>query len=213
MKELIDNFTGVMNNKNKLILLAVLILTLILILSGCKKEFEPIKDLSNQQFVLLTQDSTRVTFPGFIKGKYTVMGFIFTNCPDICPLTTNNMRLIQEQLNKRDIKNVEFVSLSFDPEVDRPHVLKKYAELRDLDLSHWAFLTGNKSTTDSLIKSAGVFAVPSDTSTTPSGEDIIFYVHTDRIALINPEGQIIKNYFGSKINIEEIVNDIEDVVD
>lgn len=180
---------------------------------SCSEEFAPIEDLSRESFTLLTQDSIAINFPSHFNGKYVVMGFIFTNCPDICPLTTNNMRIIQEKLKERDIENVEFASLSFDPGVDRPNVLKKYAELRNLDLSHWVFLTGSKSTADSLIKKAGVFAVPGDTSITSSGEEIIFYVHTDRITLINPEGQIIKNYLGSKINIDEIVDDIKVVVD
>lgn len=189
--------------------LKIILFTLtIFLVASCSSELPIETDLSKAKFQLVTQDSTVVNFPEFVKGKKVIMGFIFTNCPDICPLTTNNMRLIQEALKSNDVENFEMVSLSFDPEVDSPKVLQEYAELRNLDLSNWTFLTGNKNTTDSLIKAAGVFAVPGDTSTTPSGKEIIFYVHTDRIAFLDEQGRIRKNYFGSKINIDEIVTDI-----
>ncbi len=136
------------------------------------------------------------------------MGFIFTNCPSICPLTTNNMRIIQDSLKVNNVQNVELVSLSFDPDADTPGILKKYAELRNLDTSNWTFLTGRKSTIDSLIKAVEVLAIP-DTTITPKGSEFINYIHTDRISLIDEQGRIRKNYQGSKINIDEIVNDIK----
>lgn len=189
------------------------LLFLITLLSSCGKQFPVLEDLSAESFKLIDQENQEVIFPDFVKGKTVVMGFIFTNCPDICPLTTNNMRLIQERLNEEKIKNIEFVALSFDPETDTPEVLKKYAELRKLDLSNWSFLTGEKPVTDAVIRKAGVFAMPGDTSVTPSGEEIIFYVHTDRISLIDTEGRIRQNYLGSKATIEDIVADIKELAE
>ena len=175
---------------------------------SCGNNLPVVTDLSNQSYTLLTQDSTAIRFPEFVKGKLVVMGFIFTNCPSICPLTTNNMRLIHERLNSENIQNVELVSLTFDPDADTPGILKKYAELRNLDTKNWTFLTGRKSTIDSLIKAASVLAIP-DTTTTPTGKEFVNYIHTDRISLIDEQGRIRKEYPGSTINIEEIVNDIK----
>ena len=182
---------------------------LIFLLSFCSNDFPIETDFSKDSYELLNQDSIAVEFPQLTKGKLTVMGFIFTNCPDICPLTTNNMRLIQEQLKVDKVTDVEFLALSFDPEVDKPSVLKRYAELRKLDLSNWSFLTGDKTTIFDLIKKAGVFAVPGDTSVAPNGDETIFYIHTDRISILDQEGRVRKNYFGSKANIDEIVTDIK----
>lgn len=176
---------------------------------SCKNDFPIETDFSTDSYPLITQDNKSVKFPEFVKGKLVVVGFIFTNCPDICPLTTNNMRLVQEKLNAEKIENVSFVSISFDPKTDTPYILKKFASLRNLDLNNWSFLTGDKKITDQIIKKAGVFAIPSDTSKTPSGEEIVFFVHTDRISLMDEEGRIRKNYFGSKLDIEEIVEDIK----
>ena len=202
------NFNNMKQSKSFII--SILIISLIFI--SCGEELPVVEDISSNSYKLLDQDSSEVIYPENVKGKVTVIGYIFTNCPDICPLTTNNMRLVQNKLKEENITGVEFVSISFDPETDKPSVLKKYAELRNLDTSNWVFLTGKKEVTDQVIKDAGVFAIPSDTTETPSGDDIVFFVHTDRISLMDKEGRIRKNYLGSKIKIEEIVNDIKTLV-
>lgn len=185
----------------------------IIFVQGCGNNLPVLDNFGNTKFNLLTQDSLEVAFPDFIKGSYVVIGYIFTNCPDICPLTTNNMRRIQERVKHEEIPNVRFVSLSFDPEVDRPNVLKRYASLRKLDESNWTFLTGEKKITDSIIKQVGVVAIPSDSTMTNNGETIYFYVHTDRISIIDTEGNIRKNYIGSDIDLNEIISDLKLLVE
>jgi protein SCO1/2 len=187
---------------------AVLILSALILLISCTDELPILGEYFSGSYTLINQDSILVEFPELVRGKTTVMGFIFTSCPDICPLTTNNMRLVQEQLKDENIEGIEFVSLSFDPQHDSPSVMSKFAEIRDLDLSNWCFLTGEQTIIDSILKRSGVFAVPGDTSVTPSGEEIVFYIHTDRISLIDREGRIRANYFGSKADIDKIVEDI-----
>jgi len=189
---------------------AVLNFLLIIIFVSCGSDLEIEDTFGTEQFNLVDQNNSPQKFPEIIKGKIAIVGYIFTNCPDICPLTTNNMRLIQDELKKEKINDeVEFVSISFDPEADRPEVLKKFAEIRNLDLNNWIFLTGEKTITDSLIKEAGVIAVVGDSTITKDGKTIYYYVHTDRISLVDEEGNIRKNYLGSKVNVEEIIADVK----
>ena len=189
---------------NRLSLLLVLIL-----FSSCKEKLPVIEEFGNAHYNLVDQNNQKVVFPDFVKSKIVVINYIFTNCPDICPLSTNNMRLIQERIRKENIKNVQFVSLSFDPKFDSPEVLRKFAGIRDLDLSNWTFLTGEKYVTDSIIKNVGVLAVPNDSTIFKNGRKIYYYVHTDRIQLIDAESKIRKNYKGSKVNVDEIVTDVK----
>lgn len=194
------------------IIKAVLVFLPMLLFVSCGNDLEIEGNFGTEQFNLLDQNNTPQKFPEIIKDKIAIVGYIFTNCPDICPLTTNNMRLIQDELKKEKINDeVEFVSISFDPEADTPEVLKKFAEIRDLDLNNWIFLTGKKETTDSLIKEAGVIAVVGDSTITKDGKTIYYFVHTDRISLVDGEGNIRKNYPGSKVNIQEVVNDIKEL--
>lgn len=192
---------------------SVILFLFTFLISSCENEFQVIEDLSNQNYELVDQDSSKFIFPERIKGNYTLVGYIFTNCPDICPLTTNNMRILQENMKEEEIENINLLSISFDPEVDKPDRLKKYAELRSLDLSNWDFVTGEKSTVDSLMKDVGVLAVPGDSTITPSGEKILYFVHTDRISLFDKEGRIIKNYKGSQAPIDKIMNDLKKLED
>jgi protein SCO1/2 len=185
-----------------------IILLLFVFASGCNNPLPEEKKI-NGTFTLLNQDSSEVNFPDRFKGKILVTGFIFTNCPDICPMTIHNMQLIQKELAKEKIKNVEFAAVSFDPLRDTPEVLGKQAELREVDLSNFNFLTGNKNRIDSLLDAMNIFAFTDDTTYTVSGEPVYFFVHTDRITLVDQQGSIRKEYSGSKINIDEIISDIK----
>ena len=197
---------------NNQLLSAVILLTSLL-LSSCRQEFEIINDLQDSEYQLLDIDSNEVIFPSMIENKVSVVGYIFTNCPDICPLTTNNMRIIQEKLNPEFKDQIEFISISFDPEVDNPGVLRKFVEIRNLDLTNWSFLTGEKNIIDDLMREVGVIAFIGDSTTFSDGSKTYYYTHTDRIQLIDQDGRIRKNYKGSEINIDEIVNDVKQLVD
>ncbi|MDH7604935.1 MAG: SCO family protein [Melioribacter sp.] len=183
----------------------------IILLSSCNNNLPVIEDFSHENFSLINQSEEKINFPSNFKGKIIIVGYIFTNCPDICPLTTNNMRLIQEKLKKEKINEVELVSISFDPLQDTPEVLKNFAEIRNLDLQNWQFLTGEKKVIDSLIKKAEVFVIPGDSTILKDGRKIYYYIHTDRIQLFDKLGRVRKNYVGSKVNIEEIINDIKNL--
>lgn len=80
--------------------------------------------------------------PDDLRGKVTVINFIFTRCSGPCPLMTSTLRRLQEELPR----DVRFVSFTVDPEFDTPAVLQEYARLYDADLSRWRFVTGDKKT-------------------------------------------------------------------
>ncbi len=188
----------------------IFLLTFVFFLaSGCGKKLPEDKQIGVNSLVLLNQDSSQVVFPEGYKGKILVMSFIYTNCPDICPLTTHNMKLIQEQIKKDGIKDVQFVELSFDPERDTPSVLKEFGDIRNIDYKNFTFLTGKKSTVKSILNNMNVLALKGDTTITESGKPVYFFTHTDRITLIDQNGIIRNEYRGSKANISQIVNDIK----
>jgi protein SCO1/2 len=180
----------------------------ILILLGCQSKFPLDKDLTRKNYTFFNQDSVEVIFPDIIQDKVTVIGFIYTNCPDICPMTTHNMYLIQQKLKKNAHDNVLFVSVTFDPDRDLPSVLKKFGEIRDIDFNNWIFLWGDKKNTESLLKRFDITALKTDSTYFDDGELSYGMMHTDRISLIDNESKLKKNYRGSKVNLEELYNDI-----
>ncbi len=190
------------------------IISIILLLSiSCKEKLPLDKDLTKKSYNLINQEDKEVVFPDIIKSQITVMGFIFTHCPDICPMTTHNMYLTERELKKNGIDDVKFVALSFDPDRDSPEVLKKFAEVRELDFKSWTLLTGEKNIVNELLKRFDVKAIKTDESNDAEGNYQYSMMHTDRISLIDENGKLKKNYKGSTLNIEELVNDIKTLKD
>ena len=181
----------------------------IIIFTGCGRKFDRNDLLGKKNFPLISQDSTNINFPQDFKGKPFLLGFIFTNCPDVCPLTSHNFQLVQEEAKNEGIKEVNFVLISFDPDRDKPWVLKEYASLRNIDESNFKLLTGDKDTIKALMKKMQVVAIPGDTSKTPDGDLIYFFIHTDRAFLIDKNNRIRTEYRGSKLDISLAVKDLK----
>jgi protein SCO1/2 len=77
-----------------------------------------------------------------LEGKVWIASFIFTSCPDECPLMTAEMALLQSDL--AHLADVRLVSITVDPERDTPAVLLQYAERYHADPARWFLLTGDK---------------------------------------------------------------------
>lgn len=182
-------------------------------ISGCGNNLPEDKSIGDNSYSLVNQDSNKVVFPNDFKGKIVVMSFIYTNCPDICPLTTHNMQNIQADVKEDGLKNVQFLELSFDPDRDIPSVLKNYGDIRSVDYSNFEFLTGNKSVIDTLIRHMNVYAIPGDTTVTASGDKVYFFTHTDRITLLDQNGKIRSEYKGSSVNPDVVIADIKKLGD
>jgi protein SCO1/2 len=178
-----------------------------LVISGCSSKPDVIHDLSNKNYTLVDSDGSVVNFPGDYRGKTVVIGFIYTHCPDICPMTTHNINLVKQELDKQGIKDVAYVDISFDPHRDTPAVLKEYANVRGINTDQFHFLTGNENIIKSLLKDCNIYALPGDT--TIVGQDTsYFFIHTDRISVMGPDGKIRAEYKGSTANRKELIKDI-----
>jgi protein SCO1/2 len=181
----------------------------ILLISGCGNHFNLNENVTDKNLTLINQDSIKVNYPEIIKNKIAVIGFIYTHCPDICPLTTHNMQLVEEKLSTDELNKVKFYLISFDPERDTPSILKQYAEVRNINMTHWELLTGDKNAIDTLLNEFNVKAIHDDTVYKKQGQPEYFIIHTDRISLVDEDGILRKNYKGSTAKPEELVNDIK----
>ena len=94
-------------------------------------------------FVLTDQNNRRVALSDYA-GKIVAITFIYTRCPlpDFCLRLTNNFGRIQKRFKDRVGKDLILLSITFDPEHDRPEVLAKYAEVWKPNAG-WRFLTGS----------------------------------------------------------------------
>src|SRR5918996_2542572 len=95
------------------------------------------------QFSLMERDGRRITLSD-VKDKVSIINFIYTNCPDTCPIQSAQMRQIQEDFKNE--KDLLLVSITVDPSRDTPQVLSEYAKRFSADPGRWLFLTGEKQT-------------------------------------------------------------------
>ncbi|MFO7524644.1 MAG: SCO family protein [Ignavibacteriaceae bacterium] len=190
----------------------ILILTLSLnltLLTGCYEHFPLDQDISRTQNKFLNQDSVEVNFPEITNGKITLMAMVFTHCPDICPMTTHNMHLVEQKLPAEILDEINFIVISFDPNRDTPAVLKKYARLRDYNLNRWTLLSGDNQNTKEVMLKFDVKAIFTDSTYSDDGELSYTIMHTDRISLIDQNGRLRNNYKGSVANLDAVIEDIK----
>lgn len=190
------------------IFLTFLTITVIFI-NGCYEHFPLDQDLTRTQNSFLNQDSMAVKFPAFVKDNITVFAMVYTHCPDICPMTTHNMQLVEQKLPDNLKGKVKFVIISFDPNRDTPAVLKKFAEIRDINFDNWTLLSGDEKNTEEVMLKFGIKAIPADSTYDENGELSYNVIHTDRISLIDQEGKLRNNYKGSTANLDLILEDIK----
>ena len=94
--------------------------------------------------LLRTHDNKEVRFyDDLIKGKQCVINLMYAECHGACPLVTTVLKRTYRDLKDRMGKDLFFYSISVKPQDDTPAALKHYAQMRNVDLPGWYFLTGD----------------------------------------------------------------------
>lgn len=104
---------------------------------------------------LTTHEGKEVRFfDDLIKDKIVAINFIYTSCPDTCPLETAQLTRVQSIMGDRLGKDVFFYSITIDPKVDTPAVMKEYREKFG---AKWDFLTGKEADIIKLRRKLGLY--------------------------------------------------------
>ena len=123
------------------IFLSLLIISSSGCLSGEVDEFygEDISPpISVDDFVLVDENGDTVSMSDF-EGKVVVVAFLFTRCPDICPVVSANLAFVEQELGELHGSSVQILTVTVDPWTDNASVLNNYASTRELG---WPHLTG-----------------------------------------------------------------------
>jgi protein SCO1/2 len=149
-------------------------------------------------FALTGQDGAPVTLAD-LRGKVLAVAFIYTSCPDVCPLLTTKMAEVQDALGADFGRRVAFVSITVDPARDTPEMLKDYAAAHGADPRGWAFLTGAADDIRAVARGFGVAVLPAQDGTVD---------HTTLTSLVDRHGLIRVQYLGYRFDPEEFRRDI-----
>ena len=146
-------------------------------------------------FILEDPDGRQISLADY-QGKVVVLWFIYATCPDVCPLHSQVMAGLQDEINRTPMRDlVEFVAITTDPEQDTPGILKDYGPAQGLDPANWVFLTKTPDQpgeiTRDLAKEYGVEFVP-------TGDGM--QMHGTVTHLIDRDGVMRARYHGLKFN-------------
>jgi len=106
---------------------------------------------------LIDADGEVVALRGLLESEQPVaLNFIFTTCTTICPVMTVTFAQMQRTLGVA-AEELQLVSVSIDPEYDRPDVLKAYARQFQAE-DNWTFLTGDSNDIANVLRSFDSYA-------------------------------------------------------
>lgn len=85
--------------------------------------------------------------------------FMYTQCPDVCPVTTLEMAKLKHQLEEEGVfgDQIEFITITIDPKRDNVDVIREYAGRFEVNSSDdgWIFLTGSEEDTKEIADALG----------------------------------------------------------
>ena len=151
-------------------------------------------------FKLVNQNGKTITQDNY-KDKIYVADFFFTTCQTICPIMTEQMSRVQNEIMDDD--EVMLLSHSVTPEIDSVAQLKRYAIEKGVNDSKWNLVTGDRKQIYDLARKS-YLVVKTDDS-----EDYGM-IHTENFALIDKDKQIRGLYNGiSTTSVDSLIVDIK----
>ncbi len=152
---------------------------------------------------LVNQDGKKLRFSQF-KGMAVLLTFIYTRCPfpDYCPLLSRQFATIQKELakNPEDYKKTHLISISLDPNYDRPPVLREYGlsyvAHDPQGFQHWDFVSTTPEDLQKLVGSFGLEYSEEDSQIS----------HSMNTILLAPDGTVANMWPGNEWQPSEVAD-------
>lgn len=132
----------------------------------------------------LVDGSGRVVTDQDFRGKWMLVYFGYTHCPDACPTALQDMANAVDLLGEKK-RNVALIFITVDPERDTPAVVKDYVS------SFQAPITALSGTPDQIAKAAREYRVYYAKHQTKDGYDMD---HSSVIYVMDPSGRFVTNF-------------------
>jgi protein SCO1 len=182
-------------------------------LVGCRQQAEAVDEsggfaVSNTPDVLpdlalIDQHGRKVDLAS-LRGKPLLFDFFYTNCPGPCLMLTARMKSIANHMGPLLGSQVQFVSVTVDPEHDHPVDLLNYAKEQGAERSGWLFLTGPPADIDRLMARFNLVRQHE-----PDGS----VDHVLEFFLVGSDGHLKLQYVAFDVNPLKIAGDVEEAAD
>lgn len=161
---------------------------------------------SMPDFTLTSQTGEPISLSD-LHGQPTLLFFGFTNCPDVCPLTVNDLKQVRDALGTQG-EAVNYVFISVDGYRDTPETLRQFFEARQTP--DFIGLTGDEADIRRIGADYGLFfQYGTENPATAAANGTYYNIdHTSYVFLLDENGQWIRRYvFGIDRNL--IVDDLQ----
>ena len=135
-----------------------------------------------QDFRLTDQFGKQVSLSDF-KGKPVVLTFLYTHCPDVCPLTAEKLHTVMQNLGS-NAQNVVVVAISLDPKGDTPASVLNFSQVHKM-LNYWHYLMGTQDQLSPVWTHYGLSALPATPTSTSPGT----VSHNTALYVIDKQGR------------------------
>jgi protein SCO1/2 len=178
----------------------ILSLLLLLTASACVPQLKgtDLGKVRAPDFQLNDYRGTKVSLAD-LRGKVVILTFLYTHCPDECPLIAEHLRATADQLGDA-MNQIAFVAVSVDPENDTPDAVQRFLEEHRLD-GRVRYLIGTREQLQPIWLAYFVASQP-----TPA-ENVPLVTHSTRVIVIDKSGNQRAN-FDSDLNPTDLVFDI-----
>ena len=139
------------------------------------------------------------------KGRPTLIYFGYTHCPDVCPLTMNNLAVAKKQLPKAEQDKLRVVFVTTDPDRDTPTELAKW--LKGID-SEFIGLTGDFATIQAGARTMGISIEP--TSKDKNGK--LVSVHGTQVIAFSPKTDGGYVLYGEDATVDDYTKDLPKLI-
>jgi protein SCO1 len=152
-------------------------------------------------FVLADQDGKRVQFAD-LRGKVVLLTFLYTHCPDVCPLIAENLNSALRELPPAEREEVRVLAISVDPKRDTPAQVRGYVKVHRL-LPQFRYLIGTKRELTAVWRKLDVQAVARD-------PDLVD--HTTYTLLVDQTGHGIV-FYPADFTSQDVLHDLRRILE
>jgi protein SCO1 len=128
-------------------------------------------------------------------GRFTLVTFLYTHCPDVCPLIAEHVNTALRQVEDQ----TRVLAVSVDPKGDTPTAVRRFVAEHRL-LPQFRYLTGNAAQLRPVWAAYHVASDPQHGTTAVA--------HTAFVLLVDPQG-VERLVYDSNVKASDIVHDIE----
>jgi protein SCO1/2 len=143
--------------------------------------------------ISLHDDRGRVVRLADFRGKWVAVAFLYTHCPDVCPLIAQNLNAALARA-----RGLRVVAVSVDPKGDTPAAVRAYTRSHRLAAT-FHYLIGSRSQLQPVWRAWHVATVPGP-STTVS--------HSAFEVLVDPAGRE-RAYYDAKVRAADVLHDLK----